>query len=151
MQPKQERHIQVGLRQAQDNDIDFLYTLHVATMKEYVDKTWGWDDAFQESIFKKNHVPADIQVITLDGEDIGVISIDHKMDEIFLRIIEIHPNYQRQGLGTAIIQTIIDDATRQMKPVALRVLKVNPAKRLYQRLGFRIVEETPTHYILRTS
>jgi GNAT superfamily N-acetyltransferase len=146
-----QSHRQIDFRPAVENDIDFLYTLHVATMKEYVDKIWGWDDAFQESNFRKNYVPAEIQIVMLDGEEIGMISLEHKVDEIFLRIIEIRPGYQRQGLGTAIIHTIINDATRQKKPVSLRVLKANPAKRLYERLGFRTIEETLTHYIMKTS
>ena len=32
---------------------------------------------------------------------------------------------------------------------AITVLKVNPARRLYERLGFAIVGETETHYLMR--
>jgi ribosomal protein S18 acetylase RimI-like enzyme len=37
--------------------------------------------------------------------------------------------------------------TRQ--PIRLFVLKVNPARRLYERLGFQVLEETETHYVMR--
>jgi GNAT superfamily N-acetyltransferase len=151
MQPNSERDVQIGFRQAQEQDADFLYALHVATMKEYVDQIWGWDDAFQEALFRKNADPGEIQIITLHGTDMGMISVEERKDDIFLRVLEIHPLHQRQGLGTSIIRGIIADAARQRKPVTLRVLKVNPAKKLYERLGFRIIEETPTHYIMRTS
>ena len=151
MQPKQESHIQIRFRQAQENDANFLYALHVATMKEYVDKTWGWEDAFQEAVFRERYVPAEVQIITWNGKDIGMISVEEKKEDVFLRTIEIHPLYQRQGLGTSIIQQIVADAASRKKSVFLRVLKVNPAQRLYERLGFRIVEETPTHYMMRTS
>ena len=151
MSLKQDPHTQISFRPTRDSDVDFLYALHVATMKEYVEKTWGWNDAFQESLFRKNYASGESQIITLNENEIGMISIEHKVDEIFLRVIEIHPDYQRQGLGSAIIHKIINDATRQKKPVSLRVLKVNPAKSLYERLGFRTIEETPTHYIMKTS
>jgi len=36
------------LRPATPDDFDFLYLLHVETMKEYVDQTWGWDDTVQK-------------------------------------------------------------------------------------------------------
>ena len=36
------------LRPATAEDYAFLYDLHVATMKEYVAQTWGWDDAVQQ-------------------------------------------------------------------------------------------------------
>jgi orotate phosphoribosyltransferase len=65
-------------------------------------------------------------------------------------VIEIHPEYQRKGIGTTLINNIIADSAQNMKPVRLRVLKVNPAKGLYERLGFSTVEETSTHYIMRT-
>ena len=138
-------------RPALENDIDFLYALHVATMKEYVDKVWGWDDGVQESLFRQNYIPAQIQIITMDGKDIGMLSVEEREDDVFLRVIEIHPEHQGQGIGTAIIKKIIADGAQNTKPVRLRVLKVNPAKGLYDRLGFSIVEETSTHYIMLTS
>lgn len=151
MSLKQGTLNQISFRQAHDSDAGFLYGLHISTMKEYVDKTWGWDDTYQETIFREKFVPAEIQIIKLNGKDIGMISLEENSEEVFLRTIEIYPTYQRQNLGTTIIQQIIDDAIRKTKPVRLRVLKVNPAKRLYERLGFSVIEETKTHYIMRTS
>ena len=142
---------QIHFRPAAESDIDFLYALHVATMKEYVDKTWGWDDTFQEAVFRKNYVPAEIQVITFAEKDMGMLSLEERVEDVFLRAIEIHPDYQGQGIGTAIIQKIIVEGTLKMKPVFLHVLKVNPAKKLYERLGFSVVNETPTHFQMRTS
>lgn len=34
-------------------------------------------------------------------------------------------------------------------PTRLQVLKVNPARSLYERLGFELVEETQTHYVMQ--
>ena len=141
----------LGYRPATPNDMDFLYALHVATMKEYVDKTWGWEDAFQGSIFQKNYVPAKTKVITLDGQDIGMLSVEEREADIFVSTIKIHPDFQGKGIGTGIIRNIIAEGIQKGKRVRLRVLKVNPAKRLYDRLGFSVVEETTTHYIMLTS
>jgi GNAT superfamily N-acetyltransferase len=142
---------QIGARPASEQDLDFLFAMHVATMKEYVDKTWGWDEAFQETVFRKNYVPANVQILTCDGQDMGMLIVEERPEDIFLRAIEIHPDYQRQGLATGIIRDLIAEGTQKMKPVRLYVLKVNPAKRLYDRLGFSVVEETPTHFIMLTS
>ena len=142
---------EIRFRPATASDVDFLYALHVATMKGYVDQTWGWDDAFQESVFRKNYVPAEIQVIIFAEKDIGMLSLEEREEDIFLRAIEIHPDYQGQGIGRAIIQKIIAAGALKMKPAFLHVLKVNPAKRLYERLGFSVVSETSTHFQMRTS
>jgi ribosomal protein S18 acetylase RimI-like enzyme len=50
-----------------------------------------------------------------------------------------------RGLGGAIVRSIVEDATRRRSPVRLQVLRPNPARRLYERLGFRVVGETVTH------
>ncbi len=44
-----------SLRPATVKDYTFLRSLHVATMKDYVAQTWGWDEAFQGSI--TTHLP----------------------------------------------------------------------------------------------
>ena len=140
----------IGFRRATERDLDFLYALHVATMKEYVAKTWGWDDAQQEAAYRRNHDPAEIQIITHDGSDIGMISIEEGAEDVFVPHIEISPEYQGRGIGSSILRRIMADAALRQKTVSLRVLRVNPARSLYERLGFKIVEETPTHFSMRT-
>lgn len=142
---------QIGLRPAGENDFPFLYALHTATMKEYVEQTWGWDEIFQETRFQETFVPGDTRIITLDGQDIGMLSIEERDAEVFLALIEIAPQHQHRGIGTAVIEKIIADGIRKSKPVLLHVLKVNPAKRLYDRLGFSVVAETPTHFHMKTT
>ena len=141
----------VGYRPATENDMGFLYALHAATMKAYVDKTWGWDDAFQQSILRENFVPAMVQILTFDDKDMGMLSVEERDEDIFLRTIKIQPEFQGKGIGTAIIRKIIADGIQKGKPIRLQVLKVNPAKELYSRLGFSVIEETTTHYIMLTS
>ena len=141
----------IDFRQATEEDFDFLFAMHIATMKDYVDQIWGWDDAFQESLFRERYIPNQIQVITFDDRDIGMISLEERTDDVFLRAIEILPTHQSQGIGARIIQEIIDDAASKQKPVSLSVLKGNPAKNLYERLGFSTIEETDTHFIMKTS
>ena len=71
--------------------------------------------------------------------------------EVFLRFIEVLPEYQNQGVGTALIKSILDEAHPTGQPVGLQVLKVNPARSLYERLGFLTTGETATHYMMRTT
>ena len=112
--------------------------------------TWGWDDTVQANFFRQKFDPAKRQVILLDGKPAGVLSVEEQADETFLALIEILPEYQGQGLGTAVIQHVITAALQHGRPVTLRVLKTNhPARRLYERLGFIITEETSTHYYMR--
>ena len=138
------------LRQATDDDRAFLYELMVATMKPYVVETWaGWDETFQVRRFTEHFDPARCQIVVVDGRDIGMISIDRGDAEIFLANVQIAPDFQGMGLGSAIIGDLLAEAHRRRVPCRLQVLKVNPARRLYERLGFAIEGETDTHFRMR--
>ena len=136
-----------SLRQATNNDHDFVFRLNVATMKDYVRQTWGrWNQAEQTARFSANFDPSSNRIIVADGEDVGVLRLEMRNTEIFLASILIMPAYQGRGLGTAVVKDVLIQGKRMGLPVKLQVLKVNPARRLYERLGFAVIGETETHY-----
>ena len=139
------------LREANEGDYGFLYDLHRAAMKNYVDQTWGWDEAFQQRMFRESFDPRPLRIVQVAGQDAGVIWVERRPAEIFLSLIEIHPIYQGRGIGTAVVGDIFSEARDAGLPVTLRVLKVNPARKLYERLGFVVVGEIPTHYLMSTA
>jgi ribosomal protein S18 acetylase RimI-like enzyme len=138
-----------SLRQATDSDYNFLYQLKVSCLKEYITATWGWDENFQKKHFSRNFNPMNSQIILVNGVEVGELSVQDLADELFLSRILIKPAYQGQGLGTALIHGLQKQAQARKVPVTLQVLKVNPAHRLYKRLGFQIVEESNTHYWMK--
>ncbi|HTW64020.1 MAG TPA: GNAT family N-acetyltransferase [Bryobacteraceae bacterium] len=141
--------MRIGVRSCTFEDREFLWWLHRETMREYVDKTWGWDETFQRSKFDQNFDPLPLLIIQKDSEPIGYICVGRPGDEIFLAAIEIVPAEQNQGIASQLINEILDEADRSQLPVNLQVLKVNPARRLYERLGFRCTGDSPTHYLMR--
>ena len=137
----------VELRQAKQEDKKFLYELKKQALKDYVAKTWGWDEKWQEDYFTKNFNPKLLKIIMKAGKKIGSISIIDKPNHIFLSLIEILPEYQNQGIGSKLIKDLLARAEKLKKDVFLQVLKTNKkAQNLYHRLGFSIVEETNTHF-----
>ena len=140
----------IKLRPATWADYDFLYALKRAALRPYVEQTWGkWDEAQQEDWFRRHFTPEENQIITYHNQDIGVLSVDRRESDIFIGNIELLPEFQGKGIGTTIINIILTEARRKQLPVTLQVLKVNPARRLYERLGFTITAETPTHYLMQ--
>jgi ribosomal protein S18 acetylase RimI-like enzyme len=138
------------LRAATPEDGEFIYQLRVDGLKEYVTQVWGWDEKFNRGLFWQKFNSRRYQVIVINERDVGAVALEHRENEAFLADIEITREWRGQGLGTAIISKFLADARRQGIPTALQVLKVNPARRLYQRLGFQVVGETDTHYLMRT-
>jgi ribosomal protein S18 acetylase RimI-like enzyme len=144
-----ETPVEITLRPATEADRDFLWWLQRATLREYVTQTWGWDEHWQRQRFYERFDPPARQIVMCDGEAIGCLSVLHEPSRIFLSVIEIAPRYQGRGIGTALIRTLLDEAEARGVPVELQVLRVNPAVRLYERLGFVVTQCTETHRIMR--
>ncbi|MBE2220730.1 MAG: GNAT family N-acetyltransferase [Anaerolineae bacterium] len=138
------------LRPATHADFEFLYQLHRATMKPYIEATWGWQESWQRDYFEAKWEPSKRNIIQIEGEDAGVLVIENREDAYYLGLIEILPEFQGQGVGTAVIQNFIAAAQAQSLPATLHVLKSNnPAQQLYERLGFVIVADEAYRYKMK--
>src|SRR5690606_9976246 len=113
-------------------------------MRPYVEATWGWDEADQLARFVASFEPSLRQIIELGDQPIGVLQMDSAGSPVRLLNIQLLPAFQRQGHGSALIGTLLSQAGQ--RPVWLQVLKASPAKSLYQRLGFRVIGHTDTHW-----
>ncbi|MBP6506136.1 MAG: GNAT family N-acetyltransferase [Opitutaceae bacterium] len=141
-----------SLRPVGDADTLWLWSLKRTTMKTYVEQTWGkWDDDVQAERFRKNFKPDDVQIIIIDGHDAGLLHVERGDIEIFLVNIQISPEFQNRGLGTEVMRALLAEARTCQLPLRLQVLKVNPARNLYERIGFTVAGETDTHYQMRWS
>jgi ribosomal protein S18 acetylase RimI-like enzyme len=130
----------VVLRPATPADSEFCYQLHKAAMGDYITAIWGWDEQRQRDFQSRSFNPARWQIITAARGDIGMLDIEYRPGEIYISRIEIHPDYQGQGIGTRLISTLADEATAKGQDLVLDVLTVNHrAQALYQRLGFKEV------------
>jgi ribosomal protein S18 acetylase RimI-like enzyme len=139
--------ITYSLRQAVDEDYDFLYDLHRLTMREYIEPLWGWHEDWQRDYFRAKFDPQKRQIIVIDGQDAGVVVVEERPEEVYLGLIELLPKVQGRGIGTDIINRLQAKAQQTNRLLTLHVLKTNqPARRLYERLGFHVVEEEEHRY-----
>ncbi|HEX8734490.1 MAG TPA: GNAT family N-acetyltransferase [Pyrinomonadaceae bacterium] len=141
--------MQITFRQIKIKDFEFLWQLHNAALKKYITETWGWDEDWQRRNFRENFNPNAGEIICADGKDAGFLWISEKESEIALVSIRLLPEFQNRGIGTKLIKRLLDKARAANKPVRLQVLKANPAKNLYEKLGFRVADETETHFLMR--
>ena len=136
-------------RQAVDTDYEELWQLRRVALYEHVLATWGWDEDWQASRFRDRWRPEQITVVERGGECIGMFALEEDPEELNLANVAIAPAHQSQGIGTAVLTAILTGARSRGLVVSLTVLKVNRARRLYERLGFVVVGETATHYVMR--
>src|SRR5207302_173775 len=59
------------------------------------------------------------------------------------------PEHRGRGMGTALMQDLLDEAELAGKPVTIHVEQFNPAMRLYRRLGFEKVEGHGVYDLMR--
>ena len=136
-------------RQATDTDLDLLYEIFCISLRQYVEQTWGtWDERAQRQRFQEVTRPEDHKILQLDGYVIGCVSLKVFETELRLLRLFILPAYQNRGLGSEILEEILAFAHQCELPVRLRVLCVNPARRLYERHGFVVTEKSETHYTM---
>jgi ribosomal protein S18 acetylase RimI-like enzyme len=138
----------VRLRPATFDDIDALYWIHRAALGPYVEQTWGWDEEWQAGHFREHFDVSVRRVIEYRGQAIGFLDVIEEEGRTLLASIRITPEFQRRGIGTSLIRGVLHGAASRRVPVVLRVLRINPARSLYERLGFETVGASDTHYTM---
>ncbi|MGH8571695.1 MAG: GNAT family N-acetyltransferase, partial [Gammaproteobacteria bacterium] len=133
-------------------DFEWAFELHKAAMGEYVARTWGWEEDFQRQLFADRFQGKPRQVIQVAGQDVGVVELEERSDELYLGLLELLPAWQGQGLGSDILRALLRRAADAGKPLSLHVLKTNPrAAALYHRHGLRVVASEEAKLLMRTS
>jgi GNAT superfamily N-acetyltransferase len=134
-----------------DADMPFLRRLYASTRADEL-KQVAWSDAdkaaFCEMQFRAQHAHYRLHyaamqwlVILRGGEPVGRLYLDRWEREHRLVDIALLPEHRAQGLGSALLRDLMDEAAAAGKTLSIHVEKFNPALRLYQRLGFRKVQD----------
>ena len=140
------------LREATRDDEALLYALHRDGLREYVELTWGWEEEWQRAHFAGQYRAAANAVIVRPGTPpraIGRLSLTRHWRSVYLRDIELLASERNRGIGGAIIGAILSLGRSTGRRVELQVLKCNPAQRLYERMGFRVIGDDGTRLRMR--
>lgn len=138
-------------RPALDEDLRFLAHLYASTRWEEVAQT-GWPAEAQArflanqfdlqlSHYRKFYPDAEQLVVERDGAPIGRVYLSETDSTVNLMDIAFLPESRRGGLGTAILSDLIRLGRESGRKVVLYVEKNNPARGLYDRLGFAALRD----------
>jgi GNAT superfamily N-acetyltransferase len=95
----------------------------------------------QHTFYQENYTDTDFLVVLQDDTPIGRLYVARWKDEIRIVDIALLPAYRGTGIGTTILRDLLAEADAAGKPVRIHVERENPALRLYQRLGFVMIED----------
>lgn len=134
-------------RKALETDIDYLLQLRKETMSEHLINS-GIISNDEDQLLRINYLFDQAKIVMLNNENVGLLKLDEKENRIEIVQIQIDPKFQKKGLGQQIIKEVIKNALAQNKELVLSVLKANPAKELYERLGFKIIGEDEFSFMM---
>jgi ribosomal protein S18 acetylase RimI-like enzyme len=136
------------LRPAHPQDFNYCAALYFAGMESTI-RGLNLDRAAQCAGLRQRWNAPEVQIITLDGVDVGWLQTMATDDALFLAQLFVERAFQRRGIGTEVMTRLIAQAERASRAVTLGVVKTNPAFRLYQRLGFRVTHEDERKFYMR--
>ena len=136
----------IQLRPATEADSEFCYDVKKQALGHYVAQVWGWDETFQREFHRADFELRQPDIVVYRDLDIGTIEITSHTDHIHLGEFYLLPQFQRQGIGTVLLERVLEEAERKEWPVRLEVLKNNPVRSLYLRHGFVVTDEREHHF-----
>jgi ribosomal protein S18 acetylase RimI-like enzyme len=139
----------VALRSARPEDFAFCRRITHEGMRWIVERLFGWDEAQQAEKFASQWRLDEARIIMCADEDVGWLQTRPTEDSIFLCQLHLDTPFHGRGIGSRVMQIVIDEARRDSKAVTLEVVKINPARRLYERLGFRTTGEDEYKFHMR--
>lgn len=147
----------VLLRPVTPADDEFLVSVYAATRAEELAQVpWSdeqkaaflrWQFGLQRSEYEATYPNQEYSVILVDDQPAGRIWISRADDQTRLLDIALLEEFQNRGVGTLLLSRLIDEATRDNKPLRHMVFVLNAdAKRFYERLGFVVIEEVGAYH-----
>ena len=118
-----------------------------------------WDDAqkdaflrmqfdAQDAWWQENYADASFDVILVEGEPAGRLYVHRGPSEIRIVDIALLPEHRGNGIGTRLVEELLAEGDAEAKSVTIHVERMNPALRLYERLGFSLVEDKGVYLFL---
>ncbi|GLK82729.1 GNAT family N-acetyltransferase [Ancylobacter defluvii] len=132
----------ISLKPAETVDYAFALDLYLMTMRPLTSQLMTWDEGRQIASFAHQWRGDEVRIILLDGSEVGWIQTREEAPKIRLLQFFIMPDQQGRGIGSEVLAQLLAQGDSAGKPVTLAVLRNNPARRLYERFGFTVVDET---------
>jgi ribosomal protein S18 acetylase RimI-like enzyme len=138
--------VRASLRSAGPDDHSFMLDVYASARADEL-ALLPWEEATKrgfveqqfrarEADYRAHHPHASDDVIEVDGEPAGRLFVDRRDDEIQVVDIALLPAFRGRGVGTMLLDELIAEADAGGRAVTLHVEASNPARSLYDRLGF---------------
>lgn len=147
------------LRPADEGDREFLLALYASTREAELDRV-AWEEGAREAFvehqfsaqdhhYRTNYPGATLDVIEVDGERAGRLYVFRGSDDIRIMDIALMPAFRGRGIGTALLEELMAEAGSSGRSLSIHVEMQNPARSLYERLGFTPAGEHGVYVLMK--
>jgi ribosomal protein S18 acetylase RimI-like enzyme len=149
---------ELTLRPATPADRAFLLELYASTRAAEL-ALLPWDDATKRAFveqqftaqdvhYRRHYGDAAFDVVELAGEPAGRLTVLRGTEDIRIVDIALLAAFRGRGIGTALLQAVLDEAGASERSVSIGVEVTNPARALYARLGFEAIEDHSPYLLM---
>jgi ribosomal protein S18 acetylase RimI-like enzyme len=142
-----------------DDDLPFLAEVYASTRDAEMQMA-PWSERekeaflrqqfdFQHRYYREHYPGCEFLVVERAGARIGRLYVDRWPDQIRIVDISLVPEARGAGVGGAVMRELLLEGAAARLPVTIHVEVNNPARRLYERLGFRDGESNGVYTLMR--
>jgi ribosomal protein S18 acetylase RimI-like enzyme len=140
------------LRPATEDDEPFLFELYRSTRtagqialplgSDQADVILRMQFTAQNRSYEAEFPTQEHNIILVDGRRVGRVLTAPQERVVRFVDLALLPEYRNTGIATVLIRELMDDVARRRVPALLSVARDHRAIRLYERLGFTVVDES---------
>jgi len=105
----------------------------------------------QKTHYEQYYPDCAFMVIEMGQAAIGRLYIDRDDEDIRITDIALLPEFRGRGIGRMLMEEILEEGRATQKRVTIHVEQDNPARHLYDRLGFRHVDTNGVYHLMEWS
>jgi ribosomal protein S18 acetylase RimI-like enzyme len=151
----------VTLRSIRADDHAFLLALYASTREgelSVVDWSGEQKAAFlrmqfdaQHAHYMEHYAGSAFDVVLVGDEPAGRLYVARWPKEMRIIDIAFAPAFRGRGFGTRLLTDLRREAGERGVPLTIHVERLNPALRLYERLGFTLAEDKGVYLFLTSA
>lgn len=124
------------LRSAEATDIESIAELRATVMRADLERLGRYDEGRVRQRLRDSFSTQHTSIIVIGHELAGCVTVRPADGRQWLEHFYLAPHHQGQGIGSAVLRTVLERIDTQGMTVALNVLQGSAARRLYERHGF---------------
>ncbi|WP_246722573.1 GNAT family N-acetyltransferase [Aliikangiella sp. G2MR2-5] len=146
------------MRKYSSDDISFMHQLYASTREselaltnfsvEEKERFISQQFSAQLEHYTRHYDTSSFYIVEVGNQPVGRLFVDYWESEIRIVDIALMPEYRNLGIGSYYFEKLFEQARELNQPVTIHVEHNNPAKKLYERLGFKLKTQTNEIYLL---